>query len=51
MEGMAKASMLGCQKGLETGQATEAKRNRLSALLLVVAPLGGSGNNQKVGRR
>lgn len=52
MEGVAKAARPGqVKKGLETAQTTETKRDRLSLLLLEVAPLRGPGNNQKVGKR
>lgn len=52
MEGVAKAARPGqVKKGLEIAQTTEAKRDRLSLLLLEVAPLRGPGDNQKVGKR
>lgn len=44
--------MLGqVSKGLETTVKTEAKKVILSSLLQEVAPFGGPGNNQKVGKR
>ena len=44
----------GHHAGLSEGpghRTDRGKGDRLSALLLEVAPLGGPGNNQKVGRR